>query len=418
MRKCFLVIILFPVLIFSLHANLYIVNLDELPQDNQFKIRLEQLINIDQYVNHYSPTWNYPQDKNDFILFLEDFHQYNIGLYETYESYNLRLLNAVILSYLYNLNAASYSNKLIEEVDYLKEHYPNHYQTNWLYGNYLLNSAKPLEGYKEFAEIMNTDNDLNNYPLEFIHNYSYACIMVRMYKNALYSYEIGSVKDKDILNYRLYHVIKELFLEPDIESEYPYQEVWNVFISDEQPYLLSRMFGSLIPLKNTWNLQLINYQKKRGFFFFKPDKFVSNDGEDITITVLFEYNLEDLSYIEFQEQKIESLPIIKEEKRIINGREFDVYQFEDLTKYQHIGGSRGYYIMTSLDRTEYPGINIERPRNIERQENIPVQYFPLEKELDRVYGKINIGILVDSCNDIFEDTGKFIFDFLNACVFE
>ncbi|MDR0639225.1 MAG: hypothetical protein LBG27_10085 [Spirochaetaceae bacterium] len=151
-------LLIFVNITLSVYSNIYIVNTDNLPNNEEFNKNMATLLDINQFVNHWSIEWNYPEDKSSFINFLEAFHNDIIRI-NVINNYELNLLNVVIMTYLYNLDEANYYNEISNAIEKMKNDCSDEYRTYWLFGNFLISAAKPFLGYNEFEKIFHTFNN-------------------------------------------------------------------------------------------------------------------------------------------------------------------------------------------------------------------------------------------------------------------
>jgi hypothetical protein len=258
------------------------------------------LFNINQFVNHWSNEWNYPVNKSTLINFLETFHNDIIKI-NIINDYELNLLNVVIMTYLYNLDETNYYDEISGTIERIKNDYPNEYRTHWLFANFLISAAKPLAGYNEFKKIFDIfNNDFDFYPLDFLNDYAYACIMVQMPKTGMEIYELSAGRGGTPLSSNgLYKSIAKCFLVPSSDGDYTDRQTWEIIKSNNEYHLRSRMLGSLFPLSSTWNIRITRLNNKKSFCIIKPDRLLSKQNHQIGITILIEFNLENLSYDEF-----------------------------------------------------------------------------------------------------------------------
>jgi hypothetical protein len=99
--KSFLILI-FMSMTALVYSNIYIIDKDKIPNNEVFDTNMATLLDISQFVAHYSFEWNYPVDRSNLIDFLEAFHK-DVVRINTKNNYELNLLNAVLMTYLYNL---------------------------------------------------------------------------------------------------------------------------------------------------------------------------------------------------------------------------------------------------------------------------------------------------------------------------
>ena len=415
-------LLIFFNLALSAYSNIYIVNTANLPKNEAFNKNFASLLEIDPYVNHWSIEWKYPADKSNLIIFLEAFHDDIIRINST-NDYELNLLNVVIMTYLYNLDETNYYNEISITVEKMKSDFPGEYRTSWLFGNFLISSAKTTNGYNEFKKILDTfGNNLNFYPVEFLDDYAYACILNQMLKTGMEIYEFSAErKGIPVSSNSLYTSTEKSFLEPLPDNNYTDSQTWEILKSNNGYYLRSRILGSLFPLVPTWNIRTTGLDNKVCFCLITPDRLLSKQNRQIGISILVEYNLNNMAYDAFTAEKRSTYPVTEQKEISIGPHKYNVYTFEDKSKYQNMGGAKGLYITTCIQYQKNKTIGIELPiefnSNSSQGEN-NVQYYRLEDCFYRINQNINIAILVDSSNEIYDKASEFIFKYLERVVFE
>jgi hypothetical protein len=179
--------------------------------------------------------------------------------------------------------------------------------------------------------------------------------------------------------------------------------------------------GSLFPLAPAWNIRTTGIENRKSLCMIIPDRLLSKQRRLIGITVLIEYDLRNLSYDEFAAEKRSAYPVIEQTELTIGSHNYNVFIFEDKSVYQNMGGAKGLYITTNIQYRENNNIGIELPiefnfNNSEGNEGI--SYYTLTNYFYRVNQGINIGILVDSSNEIYEEAFEFICNYLERVIFE
>ncbi|MDR1240230.1 MAG: hypothetical protein LBK27_08945 [Treponema sp.] len=227
----------------------------------------------------------------------------------------------------------------------------------------LIGAAKMLEGYYQHKLVFSIYGDnLNAYPADFLSDYAYACIMVLMPNTSMEIFELAA-KNR-MLSPRsngLHASPAKVFKDADVRNTYTYQEVWEIMQSNNNYYLRSRILGSLLPLVSTWNVQTAGLNSGRSLCVIVPDPLISKNNNSIGITIMIEFNVNNQSYDDFLKEKRNTFPIVEQTKRIIGSHEYDIMIFEDMEKYQNMGGARGYCIATRAEYKSKSNSGIEIP---------------------------------------------------------
>ena len=275
----------------------------------------------------------------------------------------------------------------------------------------------------EFKHIFYTfEDNLKSYPVEFLDDFAFACIMNQMSKTGMEVYELSAErKGIPASSYTMYRSVERSFSQPLSDNNYTNTQVWEVLRSNNEYYLRSRILGSLFPLIPAWSIRTTGLENKKCFCFITPDRLLSKQGRQIGITLLVEYDLNNLSYGDFIAQKRSIYPVIEQTEFIIGSHNYNVFIFEDKSMYQNMGGAKGLYITTCVPYQENQYIGIELPIEFnfnDSQGDDGVNYYALTNYFYRINQNINIGILVDSSNEIYDEAFEFIFNFLESALFE
>jgi len=413
-RLTFLIVIFINISVL-VYGNIYIVDTSKLPDDEAFNINMETLLSINDYVNHYSPEWRYPVDKGQLITFLTEFHD-DI---KNNNDYEVKLLDVVIMSYLYNLDQNEYYSVINEKVSRMKQDRPGDYRSYWFLGNFLVSAAKAMDGYNEFVQIQTRFNKRpEEYSAYFINDLALACLMVQMYENALYYFDLAAGMSGSPAANTVHANLRNSFRDASAGNEYPRNSVWQVMKSNDRFYLLSRMLGSLIPINPSWDMRVMGLNDRKSLLIITPERLTSANNRAIGITILIEYNLTGVSYENYLRDNISRYPVVSREKRTINNHEYDVLVYEDKTKYTNMGGARGYIILTQLRFNNQNNTSIELPFEMNTSGGSGVNYYSLNNIFHRINQNINICIMVDSSNEIFNEASNYIFNLLNRMVLE
>lgn len=417
-RRHFFFILICMTMTVWIYGNVHIIDRNNLPNTEAFNANMNALFEMKQFIDHYSPEWNYPVEKANLIGFLEAFHT-GIVRINTKNDYELDLLNVVLMTYLYNLDETVYYEEIVTTLEKMKTDFPHEFRTYWLYGNFLVSAARPLTGYHQYKEIFNLfSNDLNSYSVNFLNDYAYACFMVQMPKTAMKIYELAAKNGgMPLSSNRLYEVIGQGFKDAEMSVTYTDKEIWEMIKSGDDYYVRNRMFGILLPVMSTWNVRMTGFNNGKSFCIITPDKLTSEKNNEIGITIMLEFDLNNLSYDDYLKEQYNRFPITAQTKKTISNHEYDIMVFEDETKYQNMGGSHGYFITTFAEYKNQSNSSIEIPLEFNNITS-PVSYHPLKNYYNRIHQKINIGILVDSSDEIFNEASDFIFEYVESIIIE
>lgn len=417
--KLFSWIILCFIITVPIYANLSAINFSTLPQDAIFQNKFKGFLNIVNYINHFSTEWNYPVSKAETLSIAIDFESEINKQKEI--SYDLNILHLIVMRYLYNIDAEGYSNKIEMKVNQLKTSYPNEYRTYWIYGNYLISSAQPIKGIAEFSYVINKIKDMNKLHPAFLEDYAYACLLSFMYKNGIMALETAAqLRNINISEYWMQKHFTSMLVKPDIDTNYDKKITWNLQKKNDQFMLFSHILGIAIPVEGNWNLNFSGLNDQKSYVSISPQRITAATGIDIAISVVYQFSIEDISYTDFQNNILKQLPITNKEEKSVNGIIYTVYTYEDPTTYIEMGGSKGYCITTEMNPSDQSNLNIEFPYEIgiNNIEEGSVSYYALRNGFDRIEKPVRMSILLDSCNDVFNESSDFFWKLISETILE
>ncbi len=413
-----LIFLLVAVCAAPMYENLSAIVFSNLPQTPIFQEKLEDFLAYSIYINHYSPEWGYPVSKEDLatkaLAFEAEIDK------QTNRTYDLELLQLIVLRYMYNIDVENCSQKIEAKVSVLKAQYPNDYRTSWIYGNYLSSSAQIIKGVDEFIHVINRIDDMRLLHPAFLEDYSYSCLFSSMFKNGFRAMETAAeLRDVNVSDYRLYNTFKDMLQQPETNKNYADKETWVIRPQGDHFRLLSRILGTSIYLEREWNLKFTGIDNKQSFVLLSPPNFLSSKGKAIGITVLFQLSIADITYDTFSENIKKTISVVNEEVKIINGIRFKVFTFENPSIYTDRGGGRGYYLTAEIQPSEFSNCSIEFPYLVTSNEaETGLSYYPLGQDFDRIDHPVFVAILLDTCNEIFTESSIFFWELLNETIFE
>ena len=80
------------------------------------------------------------------------------------------------------------------------------------------------------------------------------------------------------------------------------------------------------------------------------------------------------------------------------------YEIKDKTMYQDIGGGHLYMVGVERNAPKYPGLLLENPATMPEGNAGEVNYYKVSDSKDRFKGKIFYAIMLDSCEDIHDQS--------------
>lgn len=404
------------------HAGIEAVDLSGLPADPGYRSEMETAIAYRDYADHYSFDWQYPVPKADVAAAIQGLAVRTAILAEAYPgNIELRLFDLVLLGYLYNLDSPGAAARMEAEAGRAKADFPAEYRVPWLLGEHLAGAARPVEALREFREALALAPSYGALPPAFHEDFAEARFYARMYRNAMAEYETAAAgRGIRPADYPVYASLSKAFSAPAIDGEYANTAIWDLGALDDGFRLTSRAMGISIPVKASWKLRLSGYSQRRAVAMLTPDRLRSPKGVSIGISLLFWLSVEDTSYDDFVLALLKDFKVSSREVRRVGGIDFEVYTWEDPTKYGNIGGAIGYYVFARLPAPAEPGMRIEYPRGIPESAGPGPSYLQLAEGsiLDRFDREVYLGVMMDSCHDIFPQASELFWKLLETTVLE
>lgn len=335
-----------------------------------------------------------------------------------------QLLKLVVLRCLYNQDKASF-----EEIEKLYKtivkKFPKCAEVHWIYGNFLSTTTKNLLAIEEMEKYIDMKEGYIN--LLFLEDYAYTNLVSDRKLMAMRDIKIlAENTNTKLKDYSIYTSLKDMIGEPSVKKDYSSGDIWKLkFVKDDgkkQYYKLdSTMFGMSLPMQSTWGLSLTDYQAKkdRTIAIITPDA-VKVKGQDINYNIVVIAS-PDNSIVQTYTN---NMNLKDPEVKTINGIEWNVYTYEDPSKYNDLrGGAKGYVFTATVTPTEDSGLRCETPIDIftlaqTQQGSSQVNYYRQSKSYTRLKVPVTYIILVDSCKATDKEAKKVIEKFMKEAVFE
>lgn len=403
-------------------ADIEAVDLSALPADPDYRSAMEAALAYGGYVDHYSFDWQYPVAKADAAEAVSALEGRTAALIAANPgNCELRLFDLVLLGYLYNLDVPGTAARMETEAARARKDFPSDYRVPWLFGEFLAGAAKPVEAVREFEAALALGPPPGGYPPAFHEDLAAAFFYARMYRRAMAEYEAAAAgRGLRPEEYNVYGSLAEAFRAPELDAEYANTAIWDLDAVEDGYRLTSRALGISIPVKPSWKLRLTGYSQRRAIAVVTPDRLRNSKGASIGISLLFWLSVEDTSYDDFVLGLLKDFKVTSRELRTVNGIEFEVYTWEDPSKYGNIGGAIGYYVFARLPAPASPGMRIEYPQRIPKSTGTGPSYLRLGEGtmLDRYNREVYLGVMMDSCHDIFPQASELFWQLLGLTVLE
>ena len=418
MKKFLLSVSFILVLVFTAVASPAAINFDNLPKDEKFQVLFLDFGNAFNAISY--SDFNHKEEKKDALKAANDLYSYLKKKKKA--NYDERLLKLLAGRCLYNYDEVSFSD-VEKDFSALEKDFPENTEHHWIYGNFLVTVGKTLDGKNELEKYM----EMKNYQINgfFIENYAYAQFMCDMPFNALYSITNGgTIPEESIKNQQLLGMIKNHIKESSSQEKYEANQVWKISQEEEgYNYIYSTMYGISFPCKGSWNLR---YQQsedsKPAMCIFGIDGFTLNEQPAGISLVMMVYPAAADSK-KAKANLLKSVNIIKKENEEIDGKTFEKYTYEDLTKYADARqGSRGYIYAATIEPGKWSGARAEHAVDMskftENSGSEGVKYYAITPSQKRLQEPLTVFMFVDSCNALIDQTDQLLSELFSKAVFD
>jgi hypothetical protein len=384
-------------------ANVNYIDISKISSDSKLTSSFTYIKDNQQYYDRWTSDWSYDKSKEELINKLRD----NFTCFSTLTIKNedLFLLLGDIAHYLYNLDDTSYYSIAITNYEKAIKSSPQDYRAYWFLAFHYALSNVPTLAIDNFIKAQNLLP--KDEPADFWNEYAWATAVTNMPSHCIYAMDkVKSISGKEgSFETQLGATIYKRIVPVDKDKDYSKQDIWTANQGDIATFT-SRPFGIKILVDSTWGLAIYDYQKHQSVFIINPPTIPNRYGKEIhyTVAIFMKTVNENEKLADYINIFISKYP---DKKKINFSDKYDkmiAYEIKDITMYQDIGG--GHLYMLGIERTapKYPGLLLENPATMPEGNSGEVTYYTTSDSKDRFKGKIFYAIMLDSCEDINEQS--------------
>jgi hypothetical protein len=388
----------------SSSANINYIKWDKIPGSSNNTKFHQFMINNQRFFDHWSPEWNYDVAKSTLIDSLElSFRSFDNISDKTAESH---LLLGVISHYLYNLDVQNYFDTAVLNFTTAIELDSADFRGHWFLGFHYTLSGKSEKGVHEifYAQQLLTDE----VPVAFWEDYIQATHLAQMPSHSLMGMSVirNGIGEPGYMERNIGDAVRKRFLPTFSDSSYRYQDIWQ---SNRQDYIIftSRTLGMSFAIDSTWGLTFYDFKNGQTFVMIKPPGITNAKGQLITYTiaVMIRSPKGDAGIESMMEPLMKPYPIKNKftfsEQIPVNA----AYEVRDPNMYSNIGGAHFNFVGFHRNEPQFPGMDLEIPGDLNSNGSTgEVTYLKFNPFYTRLNGPIQYTFLLDTCEDIYEES--------------
>lgn len=424
MKKLISLILFLSFVALTISAQFYHIDFSTFPESPDYRSKVDEFFSIYNIVAIWTAQWNYdvPKEKAaGMLVSLIDETDKMIRSQKT-ENEELLLFRALLKHCCYNLDVGSYHLEIITELEALKKKYPADYRPCWLLANHFSHAVMPFEAMEEFDYLLH-DLGGNKFAVDLIQDYIGAAFFALLYSRCQVIIDqiadANAIEDKEEIS-SLYPAIQRQLQNPPVGAELSGDMIYRILDREEESGLLSRPFGIWIPLEEDWKIAPAEISKEGIWTFSFSFVLQNKKGAKITsnVTILCLVNPA-RGYEVFRDAMKTKLKNVKTDDGYEPHWDGEFWEFSDPELYPEMGGGHGLILSVNRPEPEYKGIVIEAPAKIFLPKGKSgVQYYTLNDGYTRYDGEIYYMIMLDTCEDVYDEARKIFLAFLDKLLLD
>jgi hypothetical protein len=386
----------------NLLANINHIDISKISKD---KIHIELFGYVKdnhQYFSHWTPNWTYNKSKPELDLKLQEaFRAFSSLTSKNTETY---LLLGDIAHYLYNLDVQVFFDSAVINYNNAMTMSPKDFRVFWFLGFHYAQSNSLQKGLDNLfqAEHMLPSSP----PADFWNDYAWATGVANMPTHSIFAMDkVRELAGKPgTMEEQMGAIMRKRIVDVDRDSTYKREKIWYA-TQGEKTTFTSRPLGIKLTIDSTWQINVIDYGKRMGFFILNPPTAKNKAGREIHYTIALLMKVADEGE-KLDEYLQKFMGKTGEKKKIKFSDKYEkmiAYEIKDKTMYPDIGGGHMYMVGVERDAPKYPGFILEDPFSFPKGKKELTYYTPHDSK-NRFKGKIFYGIMLDSCEDIHEES--------------
>lgn len=410
-----LLLLLFAVASQKVKANINAIDFNKVNYPANLQVKIDFLRQNENIYNHWQHDWTNVIPKTEVVENLASLYTELDKI--SNKTVETDLLLGDIAHYLYNMEVETYFKNAVDNYKKAIAIAPKDYRVYWFLGNHYALSALPVLAINSFKDAVaclpkGVVNTL------FWESYASAAVNANMPSTARYAAHQASIAvgQPEIIERKINNLTMNMFKTAPVDTTIKAQNLWNL-ASREHNILnfTNRLLGFKLSIDSTWKFRFGDYDKKGSFAMLMPNKASAQNGNTIgySMLVMVKMAADTQTLAKF-------LDVFTAKHKNRKPMTFDVgpytncmaYEITDPNIYANMGGSHNYVIAVERAAPDYPGMLLEAPMPLPKNNNKDFAYYRAAQKYARVKEKLYYMILLDTCEDIHTESLAVFKEFL------
>lgn len=344
---------------------------------------------------------------------------YNVLLEKKVKDAEVELLLGDIAHFLYNLNEQNFSQIAIGHYKKAIQLSPKDYRGFWFLAYHYVQSNAQEESIDFFIKAKKLLP--KNTPAEFWIDYAFAAMVANMPTTCLYTMDKAKaiLKKESDFAIKFRESVKNRIVPIHSNDSCSKEILWNSSKNGDLYSFISRPLGLRFSIDGNWGIEFYDYKNYTTAIIITPPAALNKNGEkiDYNISLVIKVANRDDSLKDFiNKMSINIESFINKESLTIPLKYPNqiCFQYKNSNLYKEMGGARSVLFALERSYPQYPGLLLENISTFPKSnDGGKARYYRAEKYNDRFKEDIYYILMLDTCEDIYEESYKVFIEFFN-----
>ena len=404
------------------YANVNAIDFSQIKYPTQLQGDIDFLKGHDYIYNHWVHDWNADVPKAKVTGTLTSlFAELSKLTNKNTETY---LALGDIAHYLYNMEVDEYYQKALDNYEQAKALSPRDYRVYWFLGNHYALSDKAVLAIQTYqVALQYKPAAVHQY---FWADYAVACGNASMLGTARYAARQESKVEgqESYVEKELLPVFGTRLKTAPVDSAIKSDEIWDLYGAGGSNVIINNyLLGLGLKIDSNWNYEVSDYRNRKSHITLVPFKATSKKGRKISYSIMVLAGAAKSG--ETLQQFLDLFTGTYTDRKLVSFKVGNVnsglaYEIKDPSVYKDIGGGHFYAMAIERNAPEFPGMALETPVEMPKPQGGTgeMKFYRAPQIFGRLSSKIYYLILLDSCEDIHEESTAVFDDFLRNVTIE